>query len=82
MVVVGLLGGGVEPSVGSAAVAGLSEVVRVLASGWSGRGLRVNGVIAVGADLANAAGAARFLVSDASAAVTGQLIRAGEADAG
>ena len=38
------------------------------------RGLRVNGVVA-SADLAGAEGPCRFLVSDASAALSGQLLR-------
>lgn len=70
----------VEPSVAAAAAAGLEQVVRGLAGGWSSRGLRVNGVLA-GPDLAGAAGPCRFLVSDAAGAVTGQLIRTGEPDA-
>jgi DNA-binding LacI/PurR family transcriptional regulator len=68
-----------EPSVGAAAAAGLAQVVRALAAGWSSRGLRVNGVLA-GPDLVGAAGPCRFLVSDAAAAVTGPLIRTGEPD--
>jgi len=76
LVLVGLVGRG-EPAVGAAAAAGLEQAVRTLAAGWSPRDLRVNGVLA-GADLAGAAGPCRFLVSDASDAVTGQLIRAGD----
>jgi LacI family transcriptional regulator len=66
-----------EPSLGAAAAAGLEQVVRTLAEGWSSRGLRVNGILA-GPDLGGAAGPCRFLVSDASAAVAGQLLRAAE----
>jgi DNA-binding LacI/PurR family transcriptional regulator len=73
LVLVGLAAGS-EPPVGAAAAAGLEQVVRALAAGWAPRGLRVNGVMA-GPDLAAAAGPCRFLVSDASAAVTGQLLR-------
>jgi NAD(P)-dependent dehydrogenase (short-subunit alcohol dehydrogenase family) len=68
-----------EPLLGAAAAAGLEQVVRTLAGGWSSRGLRVNAVVA-GADLAAAAGPCRFLVSDAAAGVTGQLLRSGDAD--
>jgi len=68
-----------EPSMGAAAAAGLEQVVRALATGWSSRGLRVNGVMA-GPDLAGAAGPCRFLVSDASGAVAGQLLRTADGD--
>jgi DNA-binding LacI/PurR family transcriptional regulator len=78
LVLVGLIARG-DPSLGAAAAAGLQQVVRALAGGWSPRGLRVNAVVA-GADLAAAAGPCRFLVSDAASGVTGQLIRTGEAD--
>jgi NAD(P)-dependent dehydrogenase (short-subunit alcohol dehydrogenase family) len=78
LVLVGQVARG-EPSLSAAAAAGLELVARTLAGGWSSRGLRVNAVVA-GADLEAAAGPCRFLVSDAAAGVTGQLLRTGDAD--
>ena len=69
------LGPAGEPALDVAAGAGLEQVVRALAGGWSSRGLRVNAVLATGADLSAATGTCRFLVSDAAAAVSGQVIR-------
>ncbi len=81
LVLVGLVPGG-EPAMGAAAAAGLEQVVRALAAAWSPRGLRVNGVMAGAADLAGASGPCRFLVSDAAAALTGQVLRTGDGDHG
>jgi hypothetical protein len=71
LVLVGLVPRG-EPTLSAAAAA-------ALAAGWSPRGLRVNGVLA-GADLAAATGPCRFLVSDAAATITGQVLRTGDTE--
>lgn len=66
-----------DPALTAASAAGLEQVVRTLAQGWTARGVRVNGVLAR-ADLVGATGPCRFLVSDASAGLTGQLLRASD----
>jgi DNA-binding LacI/PurR family transcriptional regulator len=76
LVLVGLVAR-TEPAVGAAASAGLEQVVLALASGLASRGIRVNGVVA-SADLSGATGPCRFLVSDAAAALTGQLLLAAD----
>jgi hypothetical protein len=81
LVLVGLVAGR-EPTLVAASAAGLEQVVRTLAAGWSARGLRVNGVMTGGSDLAGATGPCRFLVSDAAAAMTGQVLRAGDTEHG
>jgi DNA-binding LacI/PurR family transcriptional regulator len=78
LVLVGLVPRG-EPTLSAAAAAGLEHAVHALAAGWSPRGLRANGVLA-GADLAAATGPCRFLVSDAAATITGQVLRTGDTD--
>ncbi|HXM55025.1 MAG TPA: hypothetical protein VOB72_06515, partial [Candidatus Dormibacteraeota bacterium] len=69
-----------EPALGVAAGAGLEQVTRTLAAEWASRGLRVNGVVAAGPDLSAAAGPCRFLVSDAAAALSGQVLRTAGAE--
>jgi DNA-binding LacI/PurR family transcriptional regulator len=64
----------------AAAAAGVEQVVRTLAAGWSGRGIRVNAVLAGAADLAGVAGPCRFLLSDAAVALSGQVLRTADAE--
>jgi len=71
-----------EPAVGVAAGAGLEQVARTVAAAWSSRELRVNAVVAAGSDLAAAAAPCRFLVSDAAAGLTGQVLRTAAHEAG
>jgi hypothetical protein len=59
----------------AAAAAGVERVVRTLTTGWSGRGLRVNAILASAADVPGAAGACQFLASDAASALNGQVLR-------
>jgi DNA-binding LacI/PurR family transcriptional regulator len=71
-----------ERSLHAAAAAGVEQVVRAVAASWSGRGVRANAVLAGAADLEGAAGSCRFLLSDAAAALTGQVFRTTGADSG
>jgi DNA-binding LacI/PurR family transcriptional regulator len=64
-----------ERTLAAAAAAGVEQAVRTLAASWSGRGLRVGAVLTDAPDLAAAAGPCRFLLSDAAAAVSGQVLR-------
>jgi DNA-binding LacI/PurR family transcriptional regulator len=57
-----------------AARAGLEELTRTLADRWSGRGVRVNGVLVLGADVVDVRGPCQFLLSEASAMLTGQVL--------
>jgi DNA-binding LacI/PurR family transcriptional regulator len=62
--------------VAGAVRAGLEELTRTLAERWSARGIRVNGVLVVGGDGVDVSGPCQFLLSDASAAITGQVLLA------
>ena len=61
----------------AAAAAGLAQIARTLAAGWTARGPRVNVVLSGGADLAGAAGPCLFLLSDAAAALSGHVLQTG-----
>ncbi|OLB62732.1 MAG: hypothetical protein AUH96_11195 [Nitrospirae bacterium 13_2_20CM_2_61_4] len=58
----------------AAARAGLEELVRTLAARWSSRGVRVNGVLVLGADVVDVRGPCQFLLSEASAMLSGQVL--------
>src|SRR5262245_27832665 len=57
-----------------AARAGLEELTRTLAERWSPRGVRVNGVLVLGADVVDVRGPCQFLLSESSAMLTGQIL--------
>jgi DNA-binding LacI/PurR family transcriptional regulator len=59
-----------------AARAGLQDLTRTLARRWSSRGVRVNGVLLVGADVIDVRGPCQFLLSNASATISGQVLLA------
>jgi DNA-binding LacI/PurR family transcriptional regulator len=67
-----------EPdALAAAAGAGIAELVRGLAAAWSARGVRANGVLLDRPDLPGLPELCRFLLSEAAAALDGQVVSAG-----
>lgn len=76
VLVLAALGPGKQRSLAlmAAAKAGLSQLTSALAARWLHRGVRVNALLVVGDDVFRVVGPCQFLISDASAAMTGQML--------
>lgn len=66
------------PGIAAAARAGVEQLTTALAGRWAARGIRVNSVLLMSADLSAIVGACRFLLSNASATMKGQVLSLGE----
>jgi len=64
--------------IAAAARAGLQQLTGTLATRWAPRGIRVNALLVTNAEIASVADPCQFLLSSASAALTGHLLSLGE----
>ena len=69
------------PGIAAAARAGLDQLTTALAGRWAARGIRVNAIFVMSADLSAVVGPCQFLISNASAAISGQVLVVGDASA-
>jgi len=60
--------------IAAAARAGFQQLTSTLATRWAPRGIRVNAVLVTNTEIAGAEGPCQFLLSHASAALTGQVL--------
>lgn len=60
--------------IAAAARAGLQQLTTTLATRWAPRGIRVNAVLVTSTEIAGAEGPCQFLLSHASAALSGQVL--------
>ncbi|HEU5201120.1 MAG TPA: substrate-binding domain-containing protein [Ktedonobacterales bacterium] len=69
------------PGIGVAARAGFEQMTTALAARWATRGIRVNAIFVMSADLSAVVGPCQFLISNASAAMSGQVLAVSDASA-
>lgn len=67
--------------IAAAARAGFEQLTMALAARWVARGIRVNAIFAMSADLSAVVGPCQFLISNASAALSGQILSIGDSSA-